>query len=59
LDEVRKTKSWNDNPMVSRGLYLESTQGNMHAIMGDVILGEKFPHSMLFDFSWLMALQRA
>jgi hypothetical protein len=28
-------------------------------MMGDVVLGEKFPHSMLWDFSWLIALQRA
>jgi hypothetical protein len=59
LEEVRKTKSWNDNRMVSRLLYFESAQGNMHIITGDVVLGEKFPHSMLFDFSWLIALQRA
>jgi hypothetical protein len=28
----------------------------MHPMMEDV---EKFPHSMLWDFSWLIALQRA
>jgi hypothetical protein len=26
--------------------------------MGDVVLGEKFPHPMLFDFYRLMALQK-
>jgi hypothetical protein len=29
----------------------------MHAMRGDVLLGEKLPLSMLFDFSWLIALQ--
>jgi hypothetical protein len=59
FDEVRKTNAWNYNPLVSSVLYFASTQGNIHPVMGDVILGEKFPHSMLFDFSWLIALQRA
>jgi hypothetical protein len=31
----------------------------MHAMMGDVVLGDKFPHTMLWDDSWLTALQRA
>jgi hypothetical protein len=28
-------------------------------MMGDVVLGGKLPHSILREFSWLMALQRA
>jgi hypothetical protein len=59
FDEVRKTKAWNYNPLVSSVLYFASTQGNMHPMRGDVVLGEKFPLSMLFDFSRLIALQRA
>jgi hypothetical protein len=59
FDEVRKPKAWNYNPLVSSVLYFASTQGNMHPMMGDVILGEKFPRSILFDISWLIALQRA
>jgi hypothetical protein len=31
----------------------------MHSMMGDVVLGEKFLLSILFDFSRLIALQRA
>jgi hypothetical protein len=54
-----KTKSWNYNPLISSVLYFASTQGNMHPMMGDVILGKKFPHPMLWDFSWLIALQWA
>jgi hypothetical protein len=27
-------------------------------MLGDVVLGEKFPHSKLFLFSWQIALQR-
>jgi hypothetical protein len=45
--EVRKTKAWNYKPLVSSVLYFASTQGNMNAMMGDVDLGEKFPHSMI------------
>jgi hypothetical protein len=56
FDEVRKTKAWNYNNLVSSVLYFASTQENMHPMMEDV---EKFPHSMLWDFSWLIALQRA
>jgi hypothetical protein len=59
FDEVRKTKVWNYNPLISSMLYLASTQGTMHPIMGDVVLGKNFPHSTFFDYSWLMALQRA
>jgi hypothetical protein len=59
FDEVRKTKTWNYNPLVSSVLYFASTQGNMHPMMEDIDLGEKFHLSMLFDFSWLIALQRA
>jgi hypothetical protein len=51
VDEVRKTISWNYNPLVSSVLYFASTQGKMHPMMGDVVLGEKFPHPMLWDFS--------
>jgi hypothetical protein len=57
FDEVRKTKTRNYNPLVSNVLYFASTQGNMHPMMGDVALGEKFPHPILWDFSWLIALQ--
>jgi hypothetical protein len=56
--EVRKTKAWNYKPLVSSVLYFASTQQNIHAMMEDVVLGEKFLHSMLWDFSWLIALQR-
>jgi hypothetical protein len=59
FDEVRKTKAWNYNSLVSSVLYFACTQGNMNAMKGDVVLGEKFPHSMLWDFSWLIALQRS
>ena len=59
FDEVRKTKAWNFNPLVSSVLYFASTQGNMHPINGDVVPVEKFPHSMLLDFSWLIAQRRA
>jgi hypothetical protein len=57
FDEVRKTTTWNYNPLVSNVLYFASTQGNMHPMMGDVTLGEKFPHPILWDFFWLIALQ--
>jgi hypothetical protein len=59
FDEVRKTKAWNYNPLVSSVLFSASTQGNIHSMMGDVVLGEKFPHSILWDFSWLIAPHRA
>jgi hypothetical protein len=59
FDEVRKTKAWNYNPLDSSVLCLVSTQGHMHPMMGDVVLGEKFPPSMLFDFFWLIVLQGA
>jgi hypothetical protein len=59
FDEVRKTKAWNNNTLVSSVLYYASTQGNMHPMMEDVVLGEKFPHLMLWNFSWPMAPQRA
>jgi hypothetical protein len=59
FDEVWKTKAWNYNSLVSRVLYFASTQRNMHPIMGNEVLGEKFPHPMLWDFSWLIALQWA
>jgi hypothetical protein len=59
VDEVRTTNAWNYNPLVSSVQYFASTQGNMHPMMGDVVLGEKFLHPLLFDFSWLIALQRA
>jgi hypothetical protein len=55
FDELVKTKAWNYNPLVSPVLYFASTQGNM----GDVVLGEDFPHPMLLDFSWLIAQQTA
>jgi hypothetical protein len=58
FDEDRKTKAWNYNPLVSPVLYFASTQGHIHPMLGDVVLGEKFPH-LLFDCSWLIALQRA
>jgi hypothetical protein len=57
FDEARTTKAWNYNPLFSSVQYFASTQGNMHPMMRDVVLGEKFPHSMFFDFSWLIALQ--
>jgi hypothetical protein len=59
FDEVRKTKAWNYKPLVSSVQYFASTQGNMHPIMGEVVLEKKFPHSMLWNFSWLFALQWA
>jgi hypothetical protein len=59
LNEVRRAKAWNYNPLVSSVLYFASTQGNMHPMMGDVVLGEKFPHPIIWDFSWLMALKKA
>jgi hypothetical protein len=59
FDEVRKTTAWNYNPLVSSVLYFASTQGNLNPMMGDVVMGEKFPPSMLLDFSWLIALKRA
>jgi hypothetical protein len=59
FDEVRKRKAWNYNPLVSSVLYFASTQENIHQMMGNEVLGEKYSHSMLFDFSWLIALQRA
>jgi hypothetical protein len=59
FDEVRTRKAWNYNPLVSSVLYFAYTQGNIHPMMGDVVLGQIFPHSMLFDFSWLIILQRA
>jgi hypothetical protein len=59
FDEGRKTKAWNYIPLVSSVLYFASTQGHMHLMMGDVVLGEKFPHPILWDFSCLIALQRA
>jgi hypothetical protein len=59
FDEVRKTKAWNYNPLVSSIVYFVYTQGNMHTMMGDKVLGEKFLHSMLWDFSLLIALQKA
>jgi hypothetical protein len=59
FDEVRKTKAWNYNPMVSSVLYFASPQGNMHPMIGNVVLEEKFPLSVPFHFSWLIALQRA
>jgi hypothetical protein len=55
--EVRKTIGWNYYPLVSSVVYFASTQENLHPIMGDVVLGEKFPHSMLWDFSWLIAMK--
>jgi hypothetical protein len=58
FDEVRKTKAWHYNPLVSIVLYFASTQGNMHPMKGDVLLGEKSSLSMLFDFSWMIAVQR-
>jgi hypothetical protein len=57
-DEVRKTKAWNYKPLVSSILYFASKQGNMPPMMGDVVLGEKFSHAILWDFSWLIARQR-
>jgi hypothetical protein len=59
FDEVGKTTAWNYNPLVSNVLYFASTEGSLNPMMGDVVVGEKFPHSMLFDFSWLFALERA
>jgi hypothetical protein len=58
FDEVRKRKAWNYNPLISSVLYFASTQRNMHPMMTNVVLGEIFSHSMLFDFSWLIAQQR-
>jgi hypothetical protein len=59
FDEVRISKAWNYLSLVSSVLYLASTEGNMQQMMGDVVLGEKFPLSMLFHFSLLIELQRA
>jgi hypothetical protein len=59
FDQVRKTKAWTYKPLVSSVLYFASTQGNMHPMMEDVVLGNKFPHAMLLEFSWLIALHRA
>jgi hypothetical protein len=59
LKKHTEKKAWNYNPLVSSVLYFASTQGNMHSMMGGVVLGEIFSHSMLFDFSRLIALQRA
>jgi hypothetical protein len=59
FDEVKKTKAWNHTPLVSSAIYFASIQGNMHPMIGDVVLGEKFPNSMLFDFFWLIALELA
>jgi hypothetical protein len=59
FDEVRKTKAWNYNPLVSSVLHFAFTQGNMHPMIRDVVLGEKFPLLMLFYFSLLIAWQRA
>jgi hypothetical protein len=56
FEVVRKAKEWNYKPLVSSVLYFASPQGNMHPMMGDVALGEKFPHPMLLDFSCLIAL---
>jgi hypothetical protein len=56
FDEVRKTKAWNYKPLASIVVCFASTEGNMHPVMGDIVLGEKFPHSMLWDFSLLIAL---
>jgi hypothetical protein len=50
FDEVRKTKACNYNPLVSNVLYFASTQGNMHPMIRGVVLGEKFPDSMLWTF---------
>jgi hypothetical protein len=47
LNEVRRAKAWNYNPLVSSVLYFASTQGNMHPMMGDGVWGEKFPHPIL------------
>jgi hypothetical protein len=59
FEVVRKAKEWNYKPLVSSVLYFAFPQGNMHPMMGDVALGEKFPHPMLLDISCLIALQRA
>jgi hypothetical protein len=59
FDEVNEKKVWNYNALASSVLYFAFTKGNMHPMMGDVALGEKFPHPMLLDFSCLIALQRA
>jgi hypothetical protein len=59
FDEVRNTKAWNYNSVVSTVLHFASTQGNMRTMMGNVVLAEKFPHSMLLNFSWLIAMQKA
>jgi hypothetical protein len=59
FDEVLKTNAWNYNPLVFSVLYFASPQRNMPSMMGVVVLGEKFPHPMLLNFSWLIALQRA
>jgi hypothetical protein len=59
FDVARTTKAWNYNPLFSSVLYFASPQRNMPSMMGDVVLGEKFPHPMLLDFFWLIALQRA
>jgi hypothetical protein len=57
--EVRKTKAWNYNPLVSSVLYFASSQGDMHSMKVDIILGVKFPHPMWRDFSWLIEPQSA
>jgi hypothetical protein len=59
FDEVRIAKDWNCNPLFSSVLYFASKQGNMHSMIGDVVLGEKFPHLMFWDFFWLKALQKS
>jgi hypothetical protein len=56
--EVRKTKGWNYNPLVSSVLYFASKQVNMQPMMGHEVLEEKFPHPTFWNFSWLIALQR-
>jgi hypothetical protein len=46
FDEVMQTKPWNYNPLVSSVLYSASTQGSLHPMKADVVLGVKFPHPM-------------
>jgi hypothetical protein len=59
FDEVRNTKAWNDNPLAPNVLYFYPQKEISSYMMGDAVLGGKFPHPMLREFSWLIALQRA